>query len=69
MSPINLSQSYYVVPLMTRSNCSYMILFKPQTENHKKLITKENRFDPSLFDKVNKYDFNKTVKKNFDENS
>ena len=35
-SPIYLSQSYYDTPQKIRLNCTNMILYPPQTENHKK---------------------------------
>ena len=50
-----------------------MILYPPPTENHRKLIAKENSVDPKLFDSLKKFDFlfvdkkNKQIKKNFDE--
>ena len=74
ISPIYLSQSYYDVPQKIRLNCSHMMLYTPQTNNHCNLIAKENRFYPALFDKLKPYEFifidkeKKTVKKNFDEN-
>ena len=51
-----------------------MILYPPQTENHKKLIAKENSVDPKLFDFLKEFDFlfldkkKKQTRKNFDEN-
>ena len=74
ISPVYLSQSYYDVPQKIRLNCSHMMLYTPQTNNHCNLIAKENRFDSALFDKLKPYEFifidkeKKTVKKNFDEN-
>ena len=73
ISPIYLSQSYYDVPKMLRLNCSHMILYPPDNENHLGLIAKENRIDPTLFDKLGPYEFlfldkeKKTISKNFDE--
>ena len=74
ISPMYLSQSYYDVPQKIRLNCSHMMLYTPQTNNHCNLIAKENRFDPALFDKLKPYEFifidkqKKSIKKNFDEN-
>ena len=50
-----------------------MILYPPPTENHKKLIAKENSFQPEYFDVLQPFDFlfldkkTKSTRKNFDE--
>ena len=73
ISPIYLTQSYYDTPQKLRLNCSHMILYTPPTNNHCKLIAKEQRIDPGLFDKLGPYEFlfvdkeKKKVAKNFDE--
>lgn len=73
ISPIYLSQSYFDVPKKIRTNCTKMILYKPNVDDDKMRISKESRFDKGLFDCLDKHDFlyvdqqSKTVKKNFDE--
>ena len=73
ISPIYLSQSYYDTPQKIRLNCTNMILYPPQTENHKKLIAKENSFQPEYFDVLKPFYFlfldkkTKSTRKNFDE--
>ena len=73
ISPVYLTQSYYDTPSKIRLNSSNMILYPPPTENHKKLIAKENSVDPKLFDALKKFDFlfldkkKKQIRKNFDE--
>ena len=54
ISPVYLTQSYYDTPSKIRLNSSNMILYPPPTENHKKLIAKENSVDPKLFDALKK---------------
>ena len=50
-----------------------MILYPPNTKNHKNLIAKENLIDTNLFDQLNPFEFlfldkkKKSVTKNFDE--
>ena len=63
ISPIYLSQSYYDTPQKLRLNCFNMILYPPNTKNHKNLIAKENLINTNLFLDKKK----KSVKKNFDE--
>ena len=73
ISPVYLTQSYYDTPQKIRLNSSNMILYPPPTENHKKLIAKENSVDPKLFDLLKKFEFlfldkkKKQIRKNFDE--
>ena len=73
ISPIYLSQSYYDTPQKLRLNCTNMILYPPPTENHKKLISTENSFQPEYFDVLKPFDFlfldkkTKSTSKNFDE--
>ena len=73
ISPVYLTQSYYDTPSKIRLNSSNMILYPPPTENHKKLIAKENSVDPKLFDSLKEFDFlfldkkKKQIRKNFDE--
>ena len=73
ISSVYLTQSYYDTPSKIRLNSSNMILYPPPTENHKKLIAKENSVDPKLFDSLKKFDFlfvdktKKQIRKNFDE--
>ena len=73
LSPIYLSQTYYDLPIKLRLNCSHMILYPPETKRHYDLIAKENRIDPTLFDKLDPYEFlfldkkRRSVTKNFDE--
>ena len=57
ISPVYLTQSYYDTPQKIRLNSSNMILYPPPTENHKKLIAKENSVEPKLFDLLKKFGF------------
>ena len=69
ISPIYFTQSYNDVQQKLRQNCSHMILYPPTTKNHLSLIAKENLIEPSLFNKLDPYEFlfldkaNKSVNK------
>lgn len=57
ISPIYLSQSYYVVPQKLRLNYSHMTFYPPVNKNHCNLMRKENMVDPKLFERLGPYEF------------
>ena len=73
ISPVYLSQSYHKTPVNIRLNCSHLIVYKPVTTCHRKLIARENSFEPDLFSKLKPFDFlfldkiKETCMKNFNE--
>lgn len=73
ISPIYLSQSYFDIPKKIRTNCTNMVLYNPTTERDLSEISRDNRIDKLLFDKLSEYEFiylnklNKITCKNFDE--
>ena len=57
ISPVYLTQSYYDTPQKIRLNSSHMILYPPQTINHRNLISRENQIDPKNFDYLKPFEF------------
>ena len=73
ISPIYLSQSYFDIPKKIRTNCTNMVLYNPTTERDLSEISRDNRIDKLLFNKLKDYEFiylnklNNNTCKNFDE--